>query len=183
MGFQYLVVSFLVLTQGRHKRLVKIDPRQNRSERDVQHLPAMEILQQFDQPVVAQTGGVGHFSQFGRDVVGGPVGVIPFAGESHNLTEQPRIDLGHGPQRLQVAGAGGFEMDQIAGLLGGDGIDAEFVGAGVQAEFVRAKGAGDGHVLGKRRLERAQVADVIDALLKGANVAGSQADPLHVEPS
>ena len=61
-------------------------------------------------------------------------------------------------------------------------VDAELVGAGVQAELVGAQRTGDGGVAGQVGAQRVQVADVVDALLEAADVARRQADPAHAQP-
>ncbi len=49
----------------------------------------------------------------------------------------------------------------------------------MDAQLIGAKGLGYGKVAGKGALKFGQVADIIDPLLKLADVAWGQADPLH----
>ena len=57
-------------------------------------------------------------------------------------------------------------MDKPSGVVGKDGIDAELVRSGVDAELVGTQGAGDGSVLGKFSLKLVQVANIVTPFSK-----------------
>ena len=63
--------------------------------------------------------------------------------------EEIHVDCCDTSQGFKITRPGGFEMYQAAGLAHGGRVDAEFVRAGVQAEFVWAKVTGDSSMPGQ----------------------------------
>src|SRR5256885_12264123 len=111
---------------------------ENRSEGHVQKLPAPDFVE------------VNRFVRFGfertqgldlggsrRDVIALAVGFEAAAGKSDDFAEQLRSNSRNDAKRLEVTGSRSFHMKQIATDAAGDRVDREFVGAAVDAEFVR----------------------------------------------
>ena len=72
-------------------------------------------------------------------------------------------------------------MDERAGHFGNDGVDAEFIGAGVDRHFVGSEGAHHGHVAGEALAEGPEVADVVHAFFKAADEARGHGNPVHTQ--
>src|SRR5690606_19737582 len=98
------------------------------------------------------------------------------------FAEQRDIVHGDHAEGFQPACPGGFQVDVLAGVLVDDRVDAEFVRAGVDAQFVRPQFAGDFRVGGEVLLEYSQVTDVIHAFLKTADKSRGQALKVYVQP-
>ena len=148
----------------------------------MQKLPPVKGVQNGGQLVISQAVGIGEAMRVGGYMIGGFIDRVPFLGENNDLPEEGGIDGGNGPQGLQVAGASGLQVYQITGHSGDDGVDAELVRAGVNAELVGSQGPDDGHVPDQVGLEQVQVAYIVHSLLKPSHVAWSQAYPSHAQP-
>src|SRR5215471_3606082 len=137
MRFEHPVIDLFFAAQRREERLAEIGMIQNRAESDVQNLARVEIVEQRREPVVGQARRVGRFGDLGGDVVAGPVNRVAFARESGYFAEEFRIDLRDGSQGFEVTRARGLEVNQFPRQPRGYRIDAEFIGAGMQAELIR----------------------------------------------
>src|SRR5512136_1762441 len=102
-------------------------------------------------------------------MVRGAVHGIALYRKAEDVPEQSGIASGNGSERLKIAGAGRLRVDQVPRKPGGNGIDPEFIGTGVDAQLVRPVGLCHSHMLGKCALEWFQVSDVIHSLLEGAD--------------
>ena len=112
-------------------------------------------------------------------MVRGPIRVPLLQRQAQDLAKEVRIHLGDGPQSFQVAGAGRFQMDQVARMAGKDRIHTEFVRAGVDAELVWPQETGNCGMFGHLRIKGIQIADIVHPLFETAHVAWRQTDPPH----
>ena len=81
------------------------------------------------------------------DVVSGFVGVVSLAGEIDDAAEESRFVNGGDAEGFEVAGAGGFDVEAALCGSGEGGVHREFIGAGVEGEFVASEVLGDGGVV------------------------------------
>src|SRR5215470_6639863 len=175
MRFERPVIDLLVAAQRRKERPAEIGMIQNRAESDMQNLARVKIVEQRYEFVILQAPRLRRFVDLGGDVIAGAVNRVALARESRYLAEEFRRDLRDGPQGFEVARARGLEVNQFAGQPRGDRIDAELVGAGMEAELIRPEGFRYRHVPLERLLEFARIADVINALLEIAEITRGQA--------
>src|SRR5689334_6112424 len=82
-----------------------------------------------------------------RNVVAGAVGVEAADAIGGDFGEEIFVFAADGAEGFEVAGAGGFYMDKFAANAAYDRINAEFVRAAVDTDFVRAVRFGDFDVL------------------------------------
>ena len=83
------------------------------------------------------------------------VGLVAVAGEIENFAEQSGHELGDDAQGFEIAGARGFNVDEVTGQLSDDGVDAEFITSAVNGHFVRSECVENGDVFGKLGAEGA----------------------------
>ena len=109
----------------------------------------MELVEQGGQLPVFQRRNVRDSLFIGRNVIAGAVHRIAFYREGDDLAKQSRIQGCDRAQRFKVTGARRLEVDELSGQAGRNRVYAELVGSGVEAELVRAVGAGHGDMLRK----------------------------------
>ena len=129
-----------------YRQTIRMPGRQHGAEGDVEDLPGVEVLEQRREIGIRHASGFRCGRHGRRHVVARPVLLVPTARERVDGSEQVRRHARDGPQRLEVTRARGLQVNQAAGVAGGDLVEAELVRAGVQADLVRPEHAGNGGV-------------------------------------
>src|SRR3954463_9711119 len=94
----------------------------------------------------------------GGDVVAGSIGVEAADAVGGDFGEEVFVFAADGAEGFEVAGAGGFDVDEFAANPADDRVNAEFVGAAVDADFIRAAGLGNFNVLDQTFFESFEIA-------------------------
>src|SRR3954465_3353259 len=131
MRLQVRRVGIGVVSQKLVETRAKAPVPEYRTEGDVQDLPGVELLEQAGQFQVIHVPRERRIIEARRNVVAGPVLLVTFPGKCVDAPEELRVERGNGAQRLQIASAGGLQMNQAPGLTYCGRIDSELVRAGV----------------------------------------------------
>ena len=150
---------------------------QDAAEGDVEELAAGDFVEvMFFVFARGNFGEGGDLVGRGRDVIALAIGVEAADAVGGDFGEEVFVFAADGAEGFEVAGSGGFYVKEIAAEAADDWVDAEFIGAAVDADFVRAVRFGDFDVLGQAVFEGLQFAFEVDAFFELANEARGEAD-------
>ena len=153
MALQIFVVRCFVLLQCAQNAIFEnrltgaVFASENGTERHVQNLPRIIVIKEAEKTLQRTRLRGRNLIEPGGDMVRCLVHLVAAAREVENLAKQLRFSRRDGSQRFEIARAGSFHVDAPELQRANRQIDAEFVAARMNADFVRAERVGDFNML------------------------------------